>query len=242
MVSLAESFCFIYSTLLHACLVVARGIGNVSWCVLRSSFASSKQCFLAEMVSSEMLSLSGVWVQLGQSVLVEMVLLAVGDCVVHANLPCASRINSGVVVVLKEELFMVNSEWCLSEWHLSPGFPACSAFCPGLIFLFIPSWSFWRFLVCEMVEHVQPFKTEALVCLNVQHRCFCVEFACSPYVWASSNSRFSHDQKASKVKSANRRHGNHHRKRLLISILPLPGKKRRGWEAVFFVLFWGFLC
>lgn len=58
---------------------------------------------------------------------------------VHANLPCASRINSGVVVVLKEELFMVNSEWCLSEWHLSPGFPACSAFCPGLIFLFIPS-------------------------------------------------------------------------------------------------------
>lgn len=58
--SLAESFCFIYSTLLHACLVVARGIGNVSWCVLRSSFANSKLCFLAEMASSEMLSLSGV--------------------------------------------------------------------------------------------------------------------------------------------------------------------------------------
>lgn len=103
--SLAESFSFIYSTLLHACLVVARGAGSIRWCVLGSSLVDSKLCFLAEMASSEMLSLTGVWVQPGQSVLVEMVLLSVGDCVVHVNLPHASRINSGVAVFSKRGAF-----------------------------------------------------------------------------------------------------------------------------------------
>ncbi|XP_075968244.1 adhesion G-protein coupled receptor G6 [Anarhichas minor] len=61
------------------------------------------------MASSETPSMSlrhGVRVQPNPCVPVEAVLLAVGDCVGHANLSYASRMNRGVLVFLKEERFV----------------------------------------------------------------------------------------------------------------------------------------
>ncbi len=61
------------------------------------------------MASSETPALSlrhGVRLQPEPSVLVEDVLLAVGDCVGHDNLSHASRMNRGVVIFLKEERFV----------------------------------------------------------------------------------------------------------------------------------------
>lgn len=58
------------------------------------------------MASSEMPSLSlrhGIRVQPDPGVPVESVLLAIGECVGHANLSHASRMNRGLLVFLKEE-------------------------------------------------------------------------------------------------------------------------------------------
>lgn len=99
-------FCCVYCTMvLYQFLIVI----SVVWCVMCACVVDGEPCFLAGMASSEMLSLSiwhGVRVQPDPSVLVEVVLLAVGDREGHANLSFVSRMNRGVVIFLKEELLV----------------------------------------------------------------------------------------------------------------------------------------
>ncbi len=71
--------------------------------------AGCELCFSAGMASSETPSLSlrhGMRLQPDPSVPAEEVLLAVGDLVGHDNPSHASSMNRGVVIFLKEELFV----------------------------------------------------------------------------------------------------------------------------------------
>jgi len=99
-------------------------------------FVEGKLCFWFEMASSETPSLSlrhGVRIQLDLGIPVEVVLLAVGECVGHGNLSHTSRMNRGLLVFFKRGAISVRFIIALrhAEWRLPAGVPARGAHHPG---------------------------------------------------------------------------------------------------------------